>query len=148
MSYTIRCWNCYFNMYLLEINQRPKLMDFEKTGLIDIIRIRHRRTEWKTKNNLGKWFLTDGEIIFNSWFGCIYQVLENWTYRKNSPHLEVLKKSMLRSSFGQGLVWILTTIILIEICIFILLRFAISIKSTFVFMLSITILISLIVHSL
>ena len=32
-------------MYLLEINQRPKLMDFEKTGLIDIIRIRHRRTE-------------------------------------------------------------------------------------------------------
>ena len=52
-------------------------MDFEKTGLIDIIRIRHRRTEWKTKNNLGKWFLTDGEIIFNSWFGCIYQVLEN-----------------------------------------------------------------------
>ena len=99
-------------------------------------------TEWKAKNDLGQWFLTDGEIIFHSCFGCIYQVLQNSTYRKNSPILEVLKKSVLRSSFGQDLVWILATIILIEICIFILVRFAISVKSTFVFMLSITILIS------
>ena len=129
-----------FDMYLLEINQRPKLMDSEKPSLIDVICIRHKRTEWKAKNDLGQWFLTDGEIIFHSCFGCIYRVLQNSTYRKNSPVLEVLKKSVLRSSFGQDLVWILATIILIEICIFILVRFAISVKSTFVFMLSITIL--------
>ena len=130
-----------FDMYLLEINQRPELMDSEKPSLIDIICIRHKRTEWNAKNDLGQWFLTDGEIIFHSCFGCIYQVLQNSTYRKNSPILEVLKKSVLRSSFGQDLVWILATIILIEICIFILVRFAISVKSTSVFMLSITILI-------
>ena len=124
-----------FDMYLLEINQRPELMDSEKPSLIDVICIRHKRTEWKAKNDLGQWFLTDGEIIFHSCFGCIYQVLQNSTYRKNSPILEVLKKSVLRSSFGQDLVWILATIILIEICIFILVRFAISVKSTFVFML-------------
>ena len=130
-----------FDMYLLEINQRPELMDSEKPSLIDIICIRHKRTEWNAKNDLGQWFLTDGEIIFHSCFGCIYQVLQNSTYRKNSPILEVLKKSVLRSSFGQDLVWILATIILIEICIFILVRFAISVKRTSVFMLSITILI-------
>ena len=130
-----------FDMYLLEINQRPELMDSEKPSLIDVICIRHKRTEWKAKNDLGQWFLTDGEIIFHSCFGCIYQVLQNSTYRKNSPILEVLKKSVLRSSFGQDLVWILATIILIEICIFILVRFAISVKRTSVFMLSITILI-------
>ena len=130
-----------FDMYLLEINQRPELMDSEKPSLIDVICIRHKRTEWKAKNDLGQWFLTDGEIIFHSCFGCIYQVLQNSTYRKNSPILEVLKKSVLRSSFGQDLVWILATIIFIEICIFILVRFAISVKRTSVFMLSITILI-------
>ena len=42
-----------FDMYLLEINQRPELMDSEKPILIDIIRIRHKRTEWKAKNDLG-----------------------------------------------------------------------------------------------
>ena len=41
-------------MYLLEINQRPKFMDSEKKrGLIDITHIRHKRTEWKAKNDLG-----------------------------------------------------------------------------------------------
>ena len=41
-------------MYLLEINQRPKFMVLKKkTGLIDIIHIRHKRTEWKAKNDLG-----------------------------------------------------------------------------------------------
>ena len=129
MPHTIRCCNCYFDMYLLEINQRLELMHSEKTGLLDIIRIRYRRTEWKAKIDLGQWFLTNGEIIFHSCFGCIYQVLQNSTYRKNSPILEVLKKSVLRSSFGQDLVWILATIILIEICIFILVRFAILVKS-------------------
>ena len=53
ISYAIKCCNCYFDMYLLEINQRPELMDSDKTGYIDIIRIRHRRTEWKAKNDLG-----------------------------------------------------------------------------------------------
>ena len=72
MSYVIRCFNCYFDMYLLEINLRPELMDSEKTDLPDIICIRHRRTEWKAKNDLGQWFLTDSEIIFHSCFGCIY----------------------------------------------------------------------------
>ena len=40
-----------------------------------------------------------------------------------------VKKCVLRPSFGQELVWILATIILIEICIFILVRFAILVKS-------------------
>ena len=53
ISYAIKCCNCYFDMYLLEINQRPELMDSDKTGYIDIIRIRHRRTECKAKNDLG-----------------------------------------------------------------------------------------------
>ena len=56
MSYAIRCCNCYSNMYL-EINQRPELMDSEKTGLLDIIRIRHRRTEWKAKMTWDNGFL-------------------------------------------------------------------------------------------
>ena len=129
-------------MYLIGINQRSQLMDSEKTRLLDVIHIRHGRTDWKAKNDLGKWFLTNGEIIFHSCFGCIYQVLQNSTYRKNSPILEVLKKSVLRSSFGQDLVWILATIILIEICIFIRVRFAIPVKNIFIFMLLITILIS------
>ena len=42
-----------FDMYLLEINQRPELMDSENLGLIDIIPIRHERIEWKAKNDLG-----------------------------------------------------------------------------------------------
>ena len=90
MPHTIRCCNCYFDMYLLEINQRLELMHSEKTGLLDIIRIRYRRTEWKAKNDLGQWFLTNGEIIFHSCFGCTYQVLQNSAYRKNSPVLKVL----------------------------------------------------------
>ena len=51
MTYVIKCCNCYFDMYLLEINQRSELIDSEKkkTGLIDIIRIRHRRTKRKAK---------------------------------------------------------------------------------------------------
>ena len=68
MSYAIRCSNCCFYKYLLEINQRMELKDSEKTGLIYIIRLRHRRTEWKAKNELGQWFLTDGEMIFHSCF--------------------------------------------------------------------------------
>ena len=142
MLYAVRCCNCYSHMYLIGINQRSQLMDSEKTRLLDVIHIRHGRTDWKAKNDLGKWFLTNGEIIFHSCFGCIYQVLQNSTYRKNSPILEVLKKSVLRSSFGQDLVWILATIILIEICIFIRVRFAIPVKNIFIFMLLITILIS------
>ena len=142
MLYAVRCCNCYSHMYLIGINQRSQLMDSEKTRLLDVIHIKHGRTDWKAKNDLGKWFLTNGEIIFHSCFGCIYQVLQNSTYRKNSPILEVLKKSVLRSSFGQDLVWILATIILIEICIFIRVRFAIPVKNIFIFMLLITILIS------
>ena len=142
MLYAVRCCNCYSHMYLIGINQRSQLMDSEKTRLLDVIHIRHGRTDWKAKNDLGKWFLTNGEIIIHSCFGCIYQVLQNSTYRKNSPILEVLKKSVLRSSFGQDLVWILATIILIEICIFIRVRFAIPVKNIFIFMLLITILIS------
>ena len=84
----------------------------------------------------------NGEIVFDSCFGYIYQVLLSSTYRNNSPIMAILKKSALQSSFAQDLVSILAIIILIEICIFILLRFAIPVKSIFAFMLSITILIS------
>ena len=56
-------------------------------------------TEWKAKNDLGQWFLTDGEIIFHSCFGCIYQVLQNSTYRKNLPILKVLKKKCVTVDF-------------------------------------------------
>ena len=27
MSYIIKCYNCYFDMYLYEINQNPAIMD-------------------------------------------------------------------------------------------------------------------------
>ena len=84
----------------------------EKAGLLDIICIRHRKTEWKAKNDLGQWFLANGEIIFHLCFGCIYQVLQNSPL---SSFWSTEKKSVLQSSFGQDLVWILATIILIEI---------------------------------
>ena len=99
ISYAIRCCNFYFDMYLLEINQRSELMDSEKTCYIAIIRLRHRRTEWKAKNDLRQWFLTDGEIIFHSCFGCIHQALQNSTYRKYSPILEVLKNKCVAVEF-------------------------------------------------
>ena len=76
-----------------------ELKDYEKTGLMYIIRLRHRRTEWKAKNDLGQWFLTDGEMIFHSCFGCIYHVLQNSAYRKNSPILEVAKKKSVAVEF-------------------------------------------------
>ena len=84
----------------------------EKAGLLDIICVRHRKTEWKAKNDLGQWFLTNGEIIFHLCFGCIYQVLQNSTL---ISFWSTEKKSVLQSSFGQDIVWILATIILIEI---------------------------------
>ena len=57
MPYAIRCCNCYSNMYLLETNKRPELMDSEKTSLLGIIHIRHRRTEWKAKMTRDNGFL-------------------------------------------------------------------------------------------
>ena len=99
MLYAVRCCNCYSHMYLIGINQRSQLMDSEKTRLLDVIHIRHGRTDWKAKNDLGKWFLTNGEIIFHSCFGCIYQVLQNSTYRKNLPILKVLKKKCVTVGF-------------------------------------------------
>ena len=44
-------------MYLLETNKRPELMDSEKTSLLGIIHIRHRRTEWKAKMTRDNGFL-------------------------------------------------------------------------------------------
>ena len=34
MTYVIKCCNCYFDMYLLEINQRPKITDPERKNLL------------------------------------------------------------------------------------------------------------------
>ena len=39
-------------MCLLEINQRPKMMDPERKNLLSIIRTREKRKEWKSKNDL------------------------------------------------------------------------------------------------
>ena len=105
MTYVIKCCNCYFDMYLLEINQRPELIDSEKkkTGLIDIIRIRHRRTKRKAK----KWAMA--MVSYRWWINISFAF---WMYLssiakfniKNSLILEVLKKSVLWVSFGLYLV--------------------------------------------
>ena len=102
MSYTIRCCNCYFDMYHFQINQRPELVDSEKTGLICITRTSHRRTEWKAKSDLGQWFLTDGEIIFHSCFACIYQVLQNSTYRTKLTNFGGTEKKCVAVDFWSS----------------------------------------------
>ena len=72
MTYIIKCCNCYFDMYLLEINRRPKIMDPERLNLLNIIRINDMRTEWKSKDDIRKqWFLMDREIVFHSCFDCV-----------------------------------------------------------------------------
>ena len=69
MAYIIKCCNCYIDIYLLEINQRPKTMNLERSNLLNIIRIKDIRTEWKSKDGILKqWFLIDCEIVFHICF--------------------------------------------------------------------------------
>lgn len=42
MTYIIKCFN---SCYLLEINQKPKIMDPERQNLLSIIRIREKKKE-------------------------------------------------------------------------------------------------------
>ena len=72
MTYINKCCNCYFDMYLLEINRRPKIMDPERSNVLNIIRSNDMRTEWKSKDDIRKqWFLVDREIVFHSCFDCV-----------------------------------------------------------------------------
>ena len=43
MTYIIKCCNCYFGMYLLEINQRQEIVDPERKNLLSINRTREKR---------------------------------------------------------------------------------------------------------
>ena len=71
-------------MYILEINRRLQIIDPERKNLLNIIRIKNKWTEWESKNDILKqWFLINGEIVFHSYFGCIYKVFQNSTYRKS-----------------------------------------------------------------
>ena len=54
MTYIIKRCNCYFDMYLLEINRRQEIMDPERSDLLNIIRIKDMRTEWKSKDGMQK----------------------------------------------------------------------------------------------
>ena len=42
MTYIIKCFN---SCYLLEINQKPEIMDPERQNLLSIIRIREKQKE-------------------------------------------------------------------------------------------------------
>ena len=42
MTYIIKCFN---SCYLLEINQKPEIMDPERQNLLSIIRIRKKKKE-------------------------------------------------------------------------------------------------------
>ena len=59
-------------MYLLEINQRPEIMDPKSQNVLSIIRIREKRKEWEPKKDLlEQWLHVNGEILFHSCFKCI-----------------------------------------------------------------------------
>lgn len=80
MTYIIKCCNCYFDMCLFKINQRQEIMNPERRNLINIIRIKNKWTERKSKNDiLNQWLLINGETVFHSCFRCIYKVLQNST---------------------------------------------------------------------
>ena len=67
MTYVIKCCNCYFDMYLLEISKRPEIMDTNQRSFLSIIRIRKKRKE--------RWLHINGEIIFHLSFECVRKVL-------------------------------------------------------------------------
>ena len=50
MTYIIKSCNCYFDIYFY--NQRPEIMNPERKNLLNIIRIKNKWTEWKSKNNI------------------------------------------------------------------------------------------------
>ena len=100
MTYIIKCCNCYFDMYLVEINRRPKIMNPEKLNLLNIIRIKDVKTERKSNDDIPKqWFLIDSEIVFNSCFDCVYKALQISSYRKNALILAMLEKKCLGVRF-------------------------------------------------
>ena len=96
----MKCWNCYFDMYLLEINRKPKIMNPERSNLLSISCIKDMKTEWKSKDDMRKqWFLIDCEIVFHLCFDCVYKALQISSYRKNP------QKSALVLGLSQGPVW-------------------------------------------
>ena len=77
ITYIIKCCNCYFDKYLLEIDGRPETMNSERSNFLNIIRMKDMKTEWKSKDDIQKqWFLTDCEIVFHSCFDCAYKALQ------------------------------------------------------------------------
>ena len=100
MTYIIKCCNCYFDLYLLEINRRPKIMDLERSNLLNIIRIKDMRTELKSKDGIQKQlFLIDGEIVFHPCFDCVYKALQISSYRNNALILAMPEKNCLGVTF-------------------------------------------------
>ena len=63
-------------------------MDPERLDLLNIIRIKDMRTEWKSKDGMRKqWFLIDSETVFHSCFDCVYKALRISSYRKKRTNL-------------------------------------------------------------
>lgn len=76
MTYIIKCFN---SCYLLEINQKPEIMDPERQNLLSIIRIREKKRKgWDLKKDLlEQWCHINGEIVLHFYFKCICKVLHN-----------------------------------------------------------------------
>ena len=96
----MNCWNCYFDMYLLEINLKRKIMNPQRSNLLSISCIKDMKTEWKWKDDILKqWFLIDREIVFHLCFDCVYKALQISSYRKNPLILVMLGKKCLGARF-------------------------------------------------
>ena len=54
MSYITKCCNCYFDMYLLEINQKPVIMDPNRVNILGTIRIKDKHEKWSSGKDLHK----------------------------------------------------------------------------------------------
>ena len=99
MSYIIRCCNCYFEMYLYEINQKAEIMDPSRQNVLSIMRIREKGQP--KKRILAQWFNINGEVIFHSCFKCDYKVLQSFTLRKNSFILQILREHCYASNIDS-----------------------------------------------
>ena len=93
------CCNCFFDMYLLEINQNPKILRAFYENKINIICLREK---WSTKKDPCKqWFYFNGEIVFHACFPCGYKVLCNSALRKRTFVWETLRKHCLSTKYDN-----------------------------------------------
>ena len=92
MPFRINCCNCLFDMYLLEINQNPQLLEVNYENQIKILRLREKRS---MDNDLHKhWLNFNGNITFCACFSCVYKVLHNSAFRKHKFVLENIRERM------------------------------------------------------